>query len=78
MRATAALFGWSAPPVPGRCRHHWVLEVPCGRTSNDICRSCGRSRTFLNAFEDTMEARQRPGDMRVDGREPAARLGAAD
>jgi hypothetical protein len=74
MSATAVLFGWSAPPAPVRCRHHWILEVPCGRTSNGICRPCGRSRAFLNAFEDIVEARQRSRHVRVDGRKPAARV----
>ncbi len=42
-----------------QCCHRWLLEMPNGVTSTGVCRSCGRSRSFLNAFEDIMDAQHR-------------------
>jgi len=42
-----------------RCCHHWILETPNGATSAGVCRSCGRSRSFHNAFEDIRDLQRR-------------------
>jgi hypothetical protein len=51
-------------PVPARtiqnaspaCRHRWVIDTPEGRaTSLGVCRRCGASRRFPNAFDDTIK-----------------------
>lgn len=36
--------------------HHWIIDPPHGRISKGICKCCGKSRRFFNAFEDTISS----------------------
>ena len=30
------------------CAHHWMIETPNGESSTASCKSCGKTRSFLN------------------------------
>ena len=36
----------------GRCRHHWLIESPQGRTSMGMCKLCGAQKEFSNSTGD--------------------------
>ncbi len=40
------------------CRHHWVIDTPDGPTSEGRCKNCGLRRSFLNVYEDVLQAQQ--------------------
>lgn len=40
------------------CRHHWLIETPDGPTSEGRCKRCGQRRSFLNVYEDVLQAGQ--------------------
>jgi hypothetical protein len=35
-----------------RCRHHWLIESPQGRTSMGMCKLCGARKEFSNSVGD--------------------------
>jgi hypothetical protein len=35
-----------------RCRHHWLIESPQGRTSMGMCKLCGAQKEFSNSTGD--------------------------
>lgn len=35
-----------------QCRHHWIIEMPNGPTSQGCCKVCGARREFFNNPED--------------------------
>ena len=35
-----------------RCRHHWLIESPQGRTSMGMCKLCGAQKEFSNSATD--------------------------
>jgi len=40
------------------CCHHWMIDPVAGAESRGYCSLCGQQRTFLNIFEDVLEAQQ--------------------
>jgi hypothetical protein len=30
------------------CAHHWLIDTPNGESSSARCKSCGKTRDFLN------------------------------
>ena len=42
------------PGVNGveQCHHYWKIEVANGKTSKGVCKHCGESRYFFNAFPE--------------------------
>ncbi|HXH20391.1 MAG TPA: hypothetical protein VNN10_00045 [Dehalococcoidia bacterium] len=40
------------------CQHHWLIETPDGPTSEGRCKRCGEKKSFLNVFEDVLQAQQ--------------------
>jgi len=43
---------------PQTCCHHWMIDPVAGAESHGHCCRCGQQRTFLNVFEDVLEAQQ--------------------
>lgn len=43
---------------PETCCHHWMIDPVAGAESRGHCSLCGKQRTFLNVFEDVLEAQQ--------------------
>ena len=39
----------AVPLVTGPHSHHWLIDTPCGPTSEGVCRVCGLTRTFRNS-----------------------------
>jgi len=37
-------------PDKDECHHYWIIEIADGPTSRGVCKYCGESREFLNAF----------------------------
>jgi hypothetical protein len=40
------------------CCHHWMIDPVAGAESRGHCSLCGQQRTFLNVFEDVLEAQE--------------------
>jgi hypothetical protein len=34
------------------CRHYWVIEIANGPVSRGVCKYCGVTKEFLNAFPE--------------------------
>jgi len=57
----------AAPQVTGPHSHHWLIDTPCGPTSEGVCRICGLTRTFRNSFPELDNAGFRDGPVGILG-----------
>jgi len=44
------------------CRHHWVIEIANGPTSQGRCKRCGARRDFFNNVEDALKPKHTPAE----------------
>jgi hypothetical protein len=45
------------------CHHYWVIEVANGPKSRGVCKYCGETKEFLNAFPDFNPLRRNSNPM---------------
>ena len=47
------------------CHHHWVIEVANGPKSRGVCKYCGETREFFNAFPEFNPLRRNSNPLKL-------------
>jgi hypothetical protein len=48
-------------PVSESGSHWWVINEPCGMTSEGVCKFCGKTKQFFNSVDASLSKRIRGG-----------------
>ena len=53
-----------------QCVHHWVIDMPNGRTSQGVCKNCGDTSEFFNSYDPVMSFGGRDAGFEASRLEP--------